>query len=65
MTNIIKILCKIQNFWYNACALDGELAVPCDLQSATAGSNTHRGIEYGMSMLVWNVDIKVLCNLLV
>jgi len=42
--------------------LDGEPAVPCNLQSATAGSNARRGISYGMPTVIRNVDIKVLCN---
>lgn len=42
--------------------LDGELAVPCDLQSATAGSNAHRGASDGMLMQIRSVDSKVLYN---
>jgi len=42
--------------------LDGELAVPCNPQSAIAGSNTHRGISYGKPMPIRDVDGKVLCN---
>ena len=42
--------------------LDGELAVPCDLQSATAGSNAHRGDIYGMQIQIRSVDSKVSYN---
>ena len=31
--------------------LDGELAVPCNLQSAIAGSNTYRGLNSVRSAL--------------
>lgn len=42
--------------------LDGEPAVPYNPQSATAGSNAHRGISYGKPILIRDVDSKVLCN---
>jgi|GEM_PF-5760476 len=47
---------------YNIKVLNGELAVPCNLQSATAGLNTRRGIPYGKPTTLRGVDIKVLCN---
>ncbi len=43
--------------------LDGESAVPCNLQSAIAGSNAHRGDAYGMQMQIRSVDRKVSYNL--
>ena len=43
--------------------LDGELAVPCDLQAAIAGSNAHRGETNGMQIQIRSVDSKVLYNL--
>ncbi len=42
--------------------LDGELAVPCNPQTATAGLNTHGGLSYGKPILIRDVDDKVLCN---
>ncbi len=42
--------------------IDGELAVPCDPQSATAGSNAHRGAFYGKPIEIRNVDVKVSYN---
>ena len=42
--------------------LNGELAVPCDLQSATAGLTTRRGACYGKPATIRDVDLKVSCN---
>ena len=44
--------------------LGGELAVPCYLQSATVGPNANRGGDANTSVLISNVDFKVLCNCL-
>jgi len=45
-------------------ALDGELAVPCELQSAIAVSNAVPGFGYGWPHIARGVDIKVLCNVM-
>lgn len=42
--------------------LNGELAVPCDSQSAIARLTIYRGIVYGKPMQVRDVDTRVLCN---
>ena len=58
-----NFVAKILKRWYNALAvLDGELAVPCKLQSAIAVLNTDRGLPYGWSHQTRNVDSKVRCN---
>ncbi len=44
--------------------LDGELAVPCKLQSAIAVSNTFRGDRYGWPHRARGVDSKVPCNVI-
>lgn len=44
--------------------LDGELAVPCKLQSAIAVSNTILGLYHGWLHGARSVDIKVLCNVI-
>ncbi len=46
----------------NATALDGELAALCNLQSATAGSNTVLGLRMGGLLPLGGDDVKVLCN---
>ena len=43
-------------------ALCGELAVPCNLQSATARQNAYRGIWHGRLTATRSVDTWVLCN---
>ena len=43
-------------------ALDGEPAVPCELQSAIAVSNAVRGFSYGRLRHIRGVDSKVPCN---
>ena len=44
--------------------LDGELAVPCKLQSAIAVSNAIPGLRYGWLHKARSVDIKVPCNVI-
>lgn len=44
--------------------LDGELAVPCKLQSAIAVSNAALGFGYGWLHRARSVDIKVPCNVM-
>lgn len=44
--------------------LDGELAVPCKLQSAIVVSNAVRGLGYGWLHGARNVDSKVPCNVI-
>ena len=57
------MLDNFQNLVYNITAvIDGELAVPCNLQSAIARLNTLRGKDYGRQSVTSGVDGKVLCN---
>jgi hypothetical protein len=49
--------------WYACCAvLDGEVAVPCNLQSAIAGSNSYQRSPYVRLPYDSGVDDWVLCN---
>ena len=58
-----KMLAIILGSRYNRNAvLCGELAVPCNLQSATARQNAYLGFPYGRLTLARSVDIWVLCN---
>ena len=50
------------NVYTKYAALCGELAVPCNLQSATARQNAYRGIWYGRLTTTRSVDTWVLCN---
>ena len=57
------MLDNFANLVYNNIAvIDGELAVPCNLQSAIARLNTLRGKVYGRQSVTSGVDGKVLCN---
>lgn len=57
------MLDNFANLVYNNIAvIDGELAVPCNLQSAIARLNTLRGKGYGRQSVTSGVDGKVLCN---
>ena len=62
----IKIyVAKIMGRCYNHIAvLDGEPAVPCELQSAIAVSNTILGLCYGWLRSARSVDTKVPCNVI-
>lgn len=63
--NLKIVVAKIDSKCYNHTAvLDGELAVPCELQSAIAVSNTILGFCYGWLHGARSVDIKVLCNVI-
>ena len=44
--------------------LDGELAVPCKLQSAIVVSNANRGFCYGWLRMARSDDSKVPCNVI-
>ena len=44
--------------------LDGELAVPCKLQSAIVVSNANLGFCYGWLRMARGVDSKVPCNVI-
>ena len=46
----------------NPTALDGELAVLCNLQAAIVGSNAVPGLRMGGLLPLGGDDVKVLCN---